>query len=803
MSMAAAAKGIQQAPSTKINRMSHRYTLLRPVCAAIYACFLLHTAGAQSTLVTGRVTDASTGEVLVGVSVFCPEYNKRTATDAYGLYKLSLPEGPDSLTVVFRYISYDEGSVRLAPASKVKADFRLLPAGQELKEVVIQGNSDIEDKKNSVQMSVTTLSMREAKALPALFGEVDLIKILQLKPGIIPGPEGTSGLFVRGGNSDQNLIQLDNNIIYNPNHLFGFFSTFNPDATEDVTVYKGGFPAQYGGRLSSVIDVRMREGNKDKIRTTGGLGLISSRLTIDGPIQKGKHSFLISGRRTYADLITNAINQANRNNPNYSPIPGYYFYDLNGKLDFSLGPKDRLSIGGYHGRDVFTFKDINFDIDFNWGNTATYARWTHLFSDKLSVNSGVYYSRYQYTILNTLDGFFFRAGSDIRDVSLKTDFLYVPNARHTFRWGATATHHQFGVARLKAGSTDGAVSFSAGQDFTSMEYGLYAGDEWKALPRLTLNYGLRLSGWTNSPATFVRTEPRLSGVYQLSADWSAKASYARMFQYAHLLASSGLSLPTDLWYPSTSGIRPQSSDQVAAGLSYLHNKKYLFTLEAWYKKLGNQVDLIDGAEIFSTPNLETQLAIGQGYAFSPLELEIEKKSGKLTGWIGYTLAWVRRGDFPDIDSGNYFPPRFDTRHNASIVGIYELNRRWQLTGTFVYTSGYASWLPQGRFSLFDIPGAPPQTVVPIYGPRNTFRYPAYMRLDLGAVYRFTAFNTQNDLTLSIYNATGRRNPYFIFLEPTFQQVQTGNQVIKTPVGIAARQVSLFPALPSITWNFKF
>jgi len=336
-----------------------------------------------------------------------------------------------------------------------------------------------------------------------------------------------------------------------------------------------------------------------------------------------------------------------------------------------------------------------------------------------------------------------------------------------------------------------------------MEYGLYFSDDWEATERLKINYGARISAWQNRPSSYQAFEPRVAANYTLSDRLSVKASYARMNQYLHLLASSGLSLPTDIWYPSTENIKPEISDQIAVGTSYLLNKNILITWEAWYKKLRNQVDFIDGAELFGNNNLENELAIGQGYAYSPLELEIEKKDGKLTGWIGYTLAWVRRGDFEAINGGNYFPPRFDTRHNLSVVATYAFTPRWQATATWVYTSGYASWLPAGRFTLQDIPGAPFQTVVPIYGDRNTFRYPAYMRLDLGLVYKWKTRRTSQDITLSIYNATDRRNPYFIYLEPQFQTVQQGDAAVDIPTAIRAQQVSLFPVLPSITWNFKF
>jgi hypothetical protein len=434
---------------------------------------LAESADAQDVNLSGRVTDRLSGTALEGVAVSCEQTAQLSVTDEFGRYQVYLPAMADSINLHFYMLGYIEESICTGfNQGTNELNYALQPDPNTINEVLIQGNTALSDKLHNPQMSVSTLTAKEAKALPALFGEVDLIKLLQLKPGIIPGPEGTTGLFVRGGSNDQNLMLLDNAVVYNANHLFGFFSTFSPDAVEDVTVYKGGFPAQYSGRLSSVLDVRMREGKQDNIGGSGGLGIISSRITLEGPIVKNKHSFLISGRRTYADLITRTINRANRDKKNYSPIPDYYFYDLNAKLLFALSPKDRLTISGYHGQDVFHFQDINFDFDFDWGNTAATARWVHLFSENLSVNTGCSYSFYQYNIVNQLDGFYFDAGSTIRDYNLKSDFLFVPNRQHTLRWGASATNHRFSIARLRAGSNDGQVRFESGQNLSSTEFGL-------------------------------------------------------------------------------------------------------------------------------------------------------------------------------------------------------------------------------------------------------------------------------------------------------------------------------------------
>lgn len=762
---------------------------------------LLAQTSANATI-SGVIRDDENGETLIGATVEAVGLRKGNVSNEYGFYSFTVPVTSDSITLRFSYLGFETQERRLVPKGNVKLDVSLRPQGSVLEEVTIVANQ-LSEKVKSTEMSITTISTKEAKALPALFGETDLLKIIQLKPGVASGTEGTTGIFVRGGGNDQNLIVLDEAVVYNPNHLFGFFSTFNPDAVKDLKIWKGGFPSQYGGRLSSVIDVRMKEGNNKDYDVAGGVGLISSRLTIEGPIQKEKSSFIVSGRRTYADLITAQINKANEGNANYNPIPDYYFYDLNTKVNFQLTEKDRLFLSGYFGRDVFKFNNEDFNFLFDWGNTTGTARWNHTFGPKLFSNTTFTYSDYRYRIRNILQGFSFRLGSNIVDANIKQDFYYQPNNQHTMRFGGNLTWHDFRVARLRAGSDDGQVSFESGEDFTGTEFGLFFSDDWAVSDRVKVNLGARLSGWNNATSNYARFEPRVSANYAVSENFSFKASYARMNQYVHLLASSGLSLPTDIWYPSTDKVAPEKSDQVAVGTTVLIKDKVLITWEAWYKKLYNQIDFIDGAELFGQTNIETQLTFGDGYAYSPLELEIEKKDGRLTGWIGYTLAWVKRGRFPVINNGDYFSPRFDTRHNLSVVALYSLNRHWQFTATYVYTSGNISWLPAGRFTFQDVQGAPFQSVVPVFGQRNTFRYPAYMRADLGIVYKFRTKRSEQDLTLSVYNATDRRNPYFLYIDVQTEPAQIGGSTIDVPTGFQAKQVSLFPVLPTITWNFKF
>ncbi|MCH2083851.1 MAG: TonB-dependent receptor [Saprospiraceae bacterium] len=759
----------------------------------------------ETATLSGTIIEAETGETLIGATILVANYNLGTTTNEYGFYSLSIPKG-EEINVEFSYVGFSSVIKKLTLKEDQTINIEL-SSGIQLEEVVVKANS-FEEQLRSTQMSVEEISTKEAKLVPVIFGESDILKTIQLKPGIPSGSEGTTGLFVRGGGADQNLIVLDEAVVYNANHLFGFFSTFNTDAVKDLKIYKGGFPAQYGGRLSSVIDVKLKEGNNKKFAGSGGIGIISSRLTLEGPIEKEQSSFMVSARRTYVDIFTRLANQANEENEDFSPIPDYYFYDLNTKINFKLGEKDRLYLSGYFGRDVFGFSNDFFNFDFDWGNATGTARWNHVFNPKLFANTTFTYSDYQYNIQNRVTGFSFKVGSKIRDTNVKTDFYYAINNQNTIRFGAVATYHQFQVGRLQAGSDDGEIEFSAGQNFDGIQTGAYISDEITFNPQLKLNAGVRLSGFFNDGDTYFGLEPRAALNYILNDKVALKASYARMYQYLHLVANSGITLPTDIWYPSTKLVKPQRSDQIAIGGSYLLNRNLFFNMEGFYKFLDRQIEFVDGAQLFANDNLEQEFAIGKGRSYG-LELSVEKKEGSLTGWIGYTLSWTRRGDFDLIDDTRFFEqnrigdfsPIYDRRHDISVVAIYEINRRLTATATFVYGSGDLRWLPTGRFTFQDVYGQNLSPVVPIYEGRNNYRLPAYHRLDLGLVIKFFPNWGESDLTINVINAYDRRNTFFIFLEPeTVTDINTG---IELPTRVSANQVSLFPILPSLTWNFKF
>lgn len=745
----------------------------------------------QQYTISGYVKDKSTGEDLVGAGVYDEKTNKGLNANENGFYSLTLPQ--DSAIIVFTFFGYNTQKKAIYLDKDIQLNIYLEPEVAELEEVIIEMDPQKQELENT-QMSTIKLTPKDAKMIPAFMGEVDLLKTLQLKPGVQSGGEGSSGLYVRGGGPDQNLMLLDDAPVYNASHLFGFFSVFNPDAVKDVELYKGGFPSQFGGRLSSVVDIKMNDGNKEKFAGAGGVGIIASRLSLEGPIQKGKSSFLLSGRRTYFDIFTRMYNKANKDRTDFNPIPNYYFYDLNGKVNFDLGKNDRIYLSGYFGKDIFGFNQGDFNFAFRWGNATSTVRWSHDYSSKLSSNVSFIFSDYQYTITNSVKEFSFRLGSQITDLNLKADFQYYLNDKHTLKFGGQGIHHKFTVGRLKAGSADGEVSFNSGKVLRATDVALYISDDYVVNARWRFNTGLRLSGFLNIDQFYYGLEPRISGRYKINDKISAKASFARMFQYIHLVSNSGASLPTDVWYPSTARVKPQRSDQVAAGIAIsLWGDKFLLTDEVYHKWMKRQLDFKDGAQLFANDKIEDEFLYGKGWSYGN-EIYLEKKKGRLTGWVGYTLSWTWR-KFDEINYGEKFPARYDRRHDVSIVLLYALSKRISLSTTWVYGTGNAISLPVGRFALQEPSGAWAR-LVPEYLERNSFRMPSYHRLDLGLVWKFKPKWGESDLTFGIYNAYNRRNPYFIY----YEEVKDAN---KTTVKFRAKQVALFPIIPSVTYNFKF
>jgi hypothetical protein len=778
-------------------------TRILPLFTVLTWFFVLNTKAQQ---VKFTVQDAQTGEVLPGATVYQLCTKKAGITDFEGYYKLRGRKG-DTCTIFISMIGYEPYYIKIRFSGDTSVNVAL-PL-KTLEEVVITGTQNAQQKVQSAQMSVESLTIKESKTLPAIFGEVDIIKTLQLKPGVSNGGEGFSGLYVRGGGPDQNLMLLDEAIVYNPNHLLGFFSVFNSDAVKGVELYKGGFPAQYGGRLSSVVDISLREGDFNKHTVSGGIGLISSRLTAEGPIVKDKLSYILSGRRTYFDIFTRAYNRYKlaQNNPRFNPIPDYYFYDLNLKLAWRIGPKDKLTWSNYYGDDVFGFSSRNqFRVNFDWGNRMSILKWFHEYDKTLFSTTNIHYSKYDYKIRNRIDNFTFRLGSGVEDLGATHQYTFTPGNGHTIKAGITTTKHSFDIGRASLLTSDNSFSFNAGQGLSSWEGGIFLNEEFSFGPRWLFNTGLRYSNFVRDRQYFGGLEPRFSARYMLNEDISVKANYTRMFQYLHLVLNSGVSLPTDLWYPASNKVLPQISDQYAASYSIsLGGGDYFFSNEFYYKNMRRQIDIKDGASFFINERLDTIFVFGKGWAYGT-EFYLEKKYGKTTGWIGYTLSYTYR-QFDAINRGERFFPRYDRRHDISVVVMHELNKRFTLSGTWVFGTGNAISLPEARFVFQDQPGVaspsgsllPIINVIPIVERRNSFRMAPYHRLDIGLVYKLNPKWGESDLTLSIYNAYNRLNPFFIYFE-TITENPDGTGQIR---GFAAKQVTLFPIIPSISYNFKF
>ncbi len=759
-------------------------------------CFSLPGFAQTRHTISGYVKDAKTGEQLIGATVRLKgDPNTGTAANEYGFYSLTLPAG--SYTLLAGSIGYGIFELKLELSGNLKQDIALAPEGKQLSEVTVSGRAK-NDRVTAAQMGVEHINMQEINLLPVLFGERDVLKTIQLLPGVKTAGEGNSGFFVRGGAADQNLILLDEALVYNPSHLLGFFSTFNSDAIKDATLYKGNMPAQYGGRLSSVMDIKMKDGNNQEYHATGGIGLIASRLSVEGPIVKDKGSFLISGRRTYADLFLKLSGDTliNRNQ--------LYFYDLNLKASYRLSDKDRLYLSGYFGQDKLGLADL---FGLSWGNSTGTLRWNHQFSPKLFSNTSVIYNDYRYDIdINTasLEG---TIKSRIKDWNVKEELTFFPNTRNTIRAGLNTNYHT-----IMPGIYGGDFSVPSQPDNHSWENAVYVNNSWKASPNLNMEYGLRVSSFsvlggdnkfytlnpdgsiadttTYAKGSFVKTyfvpEPRISLSYRMNETSSIKAAYSRNAQYLHLITNSSAGNPTDKWVPSNNIIKPGIADQVSAGYfrNFLDNR-YEFSVESYYKYMQHQIDYRDGADVLSNNPLEPQLLFGIGRAYGA-ELLLRKTEGRFTGWIGYTLSRTER-KIDGINGGAWYVARQDRTHDVSVVGIYQLNPKWTLSGTWVYYTGNAISFPSGKYEVDN-------QVVFYYTERNGYRMPAYHRLDLSATWKLRERkHFSSELAIGLYNAYGRQNAYAI----TFREDPDD------PSKTQAVQTALFRFVPSITYNFKF
>jgi len=762
----------------------------------IFFLYLQPVHAGQLMTVSGYIRDAKTGEDLIGATVSIKELSgKGSAANTYGYYSLTLPSGSYQITA--QYMGYEPQVQQLDLTKSRKIDFLLSPQENALGEVVVTSQRK-NDNITKLDMGVQKLDTKDIQNIPVIFGEKDVLKTIQLLPGIKSAGEGSSGFNVRGGAVDQNLILLDEATVYNASHLMGFFSVFNSDAIKDITVYKGNEPAEYGGRLSSALDIKMNDGNDKKIGVSGGIGLISSRLTVEGPLISDKGSFIVSARRTYADLFLKLSRDTTLNKAQL------YFYDLNIKANYKLDDKNRIFLSGYFGKDVLGLGNT---FGINWGNSTGTFRWNHLFTDRLFSNTSLILSNYEYMI-NINTGIALNIISRIQDYGLKQDFQFFSGTNSTLKFGFNSIYHKIIPGAITASSN---VDLKSLTNKNAWENSMYISHEYTFNDKFSVVYGARMSAFSllgsgnfyrydsNGNPTdttyyksgqFVKTyfnlEPRATFNYILNQQSSLKASYARNVQNLHLISNSTSGNPTDLWIPSSNNVKPEIADQVSMG--YYHNfsdNLYEFSAEVYYKNLQNQIDYRNGAELNFNENVESQLLYGSGRAYG-LELFLKKKYGRFNGWISYDLSRTER-KFAGINDGNYYPARQDRTHDISVVGMYELSKRWSLSATWVYNTGNAVTFPTGKY---EIDG---KTVM-LYSERNANRMPAYHRLDLGATWivKKTA-KFESSWTFSLYNAYGQENAYTI----NFENDATD------PTKTVAVQTTLFRFVPSFSYNFKF
>lgn len=749
--------------------------------------------------VSGTITDKASGEVLIGATVVLLERPGSGAiSNSYGFYSLTAPQG--NYTLVISFAGYQPDTIKIKLSRNIEFQAHLSIESAELQGVVVSVRNKYSNVASAL-MGVQNLSIKEMNNVPVLFGEKDILKTLQLLPGIKSAGDGSSGIFIRGGSSDQNLILLDEAVVYNPSHLLGFFSTFNSDAIKDVTVYKGGMPAEYGGRLSSVLDIKMNDGNNQAFVGSGGLGLISSRLNLEGPIVKDNGSFTISARRTYADLFLKLSKDTNVNRNSL------YFYDLNAKANYRINDKNRVYLSGYFGRDVLSFSNT---FGIQWGNSTGTARWNHIYSSRLFSNTSLIYSNYNYVININSSNNNINLVSQIRDFSLKEDFQYYISPSSTLKFGLDIIHHTFSPGIIDASLSSSFNSLNLPKKY-DLENAAYISHEWSPLKKLNIIYGMRFSafsilgpgnfytydssGNTSNTATYssgkiVKTyfnpEPRFSASWVLNPNSSVKFSYTRNVQYLHLLSNSTAGNPTDLWIPSSNNVKPGIADQESAG--YFRNfedNKYEFSSEIYYKGMQNQIDYKNGAQLVANENVESQLLYGKGRAYG-WEVFLKKKEGKFTGWLSYTLSRTELR-INGINEGNSYPAKQDITHDVSLVGIYKASKKWTLSATWVYNTGNAVTFPNGKYEMNG-------QIVFYYTQRNGYRMPPYHRLDLAATLETKKRKKwESSWTFSVYNAYDRANAYAIIF-----QKDPDNPSLTQAV-----QYSLFKIVPSVTYNFKF
>ncbi|MBK6965924.1 MAG: TonB-dependent receptor [Bacteroidales bacterium] len=774
----------------------------------------LQIVAQQKHSISGYVREKESRELLPGVNIYLPELRTGTTTNNYGFYSITLPEGKYELR--YSFIGYQTVIIETDLIVDRVLDINLDPS-INLMEVEILSDK-AERISESSRISMISMPVNQIKNIPALLGEKDVFKALQLMPGVQKGSEGNSGIYVRGGGPDQNLIILDDAPVYNASHLFGFFSIFNGDALKSIELTKGGFPARYGGRLSSVIEMTMKDGNKQKFSGEAGIGLISSRLVLEGPIKKDTASFLISARRTYVDMLMKPF-MSNEGRA------GYYFYDLNAKLNYDFSPKNKIYLSGYFGRDKFNvttqeYYDSNDNYKSKaglyWQNATGTLRWNHLFSNRIFSNTSLIFSRYNlkiYQIDESSSGdYSLEYESGIRDFALKYDLEYHVSALYTLRAGVQTTNHLFTPSAIVEKDDQAVYEYKSETKYDSFETGLYVENNFNFSGKVQLNAGLRFSHFIADKKNYFSPEPRLSVNYLIREGISAKIAYAEMNQYIHLLSSTGVGLPTDLWVPSTDRVAPQNSRQISGGFAKdLPAYNLTLTLEGYYKwsnnilgyKPGASFLLLDDPTEAQNFTWQDNVTAGSGTSYGA-EFLIHRKTGKFSGWIGYTLSWTKL-QFDEINFGKEFWARYDRRHDLSLVGIYTINKRTTLSGTWVYGTGNAITLPLGEYPAEQhqpFAGMMTSSVfnpwnystVTDYGEVNSFRMKAYHRFDISIQFHKQKKHFKRTWEIGLYNSYSRKNPYFYFVESQYENDQVVSKL---------KQVSIFPIIPSINYNIKF
>jgi len=766
----------------------------------------------QNYAVSGYVKDASNGESMIGATVYAKGTANAATTNVYGFYSITLKQGKN--TLVYSYIGYKTIEKEIEINSNLTLDIELNEDEKTtLTEVTISSEKENQNVK-SMEMSTVKLDIKQINKIPALLGEVDVVRSIQLLPGVTTVGEGSSGFNVRGGNIDGNLILLDEAPVFNSSHLFGFFSVFNPDAVKDVKLYKGGIPAQYGGRISSLLDIRMKEGNNKKLEGSGGIGTIFSRFSIEAPIKKDKASFILAGRRSYIDVLTKPI--INKKLPDLKNAQ-FYFYDLTGKVNWRINKKNQIFLSGYFGQDVF-----GAGFRFDWGNATATARWNHIFGEKLFLNSTFYYSKYNYFLgfKNDYDATRFDWGSNIINYSFKPEFIYYLNAKNTIHFGGQSTWYNFKPGEATVTQASGEKIKIGLDNKNGLESAIYIDNEQKITDRFSLQYGLRYSlfnyiadtafyyydtiantrkrlkekksfSGNTTIKSYGNLEPRFSFKLSLTDESSIKASYNRMAQYLHLVSNTAAATPLDIWTPVTNNILPQLADQVALG--YFRNfKENMFetSVEAYYKIMQNQLDYIDNADLLLNEELEADLIQGKGRAYG-LEFFIKKNKGKLTGWISYTLSRTER-QIPGLSKGEWYYARYDRPHNLSITSSYELNKKWTFGGNFILQSGIPATFPNVKYEIQGYTVTDNTTEK-----RNNFRNTPYHRLDISATYtpsKNEKRRWKGSWVFSVYNVYNRKNAFTIFFRPNENNPKQTEAVRYTIVGTI---------IPSVTYNFNF